>query len=55
MNEKDQEILKKCEKQRTACEIYSRVVGYFRPVGNWNKGKQQEYSERKVFDANKIE
>ncbi|MBX6422174.1 anaerobic ribonucleoside-triphosphate reductase [Thermosulfurimonas sp. F29] len=30
------------------CEIYSRVVGYFRPVQNWNAGKQQEFSERKT-------
>ncbi|HIE32542.1 MAG TPA: hypothetical protein EYP81_00635 [Thermodesulfobacteriaceae bacterium] len=30
------------------CEIYSRVVGYFRPVQNWNSGKQQEFSERKT-------
>ncbi len=28
-------------------EIYSRIVGYFRPVENWNKGKKQEFSERK--------
>lgn len=30
-------------------EVYSRVVGYFRPVQNWNKGKQQEFSDRKVL------
>ncbi len=30
------------------CEIYSRVVGYFRPVQNWNPGKQQEFKERKT-------
>ncbi len=29
------------------CEVYSRVVGYFRPVQNWNPGKQQEFNERK--------
>lgn len=29
------------------CEVYSRVVGYFRPVSNWNAGKQQEFFERK--------
>ncbi len=29
------------------CEIYSRVVGYFRPLQNWNQGKQQEFFERK--------
>jgi ribonucleoside-triphosphate reductase (formate) len=28
-------------------EIYSRIVGYFRPVENWNKGKKKEFSERK--------
>jgi len=29
------------------CEVYSRVVGYFRPVSNWNNGKRQEFQERK--------
>lgn len=27
-------------------EIYSRVVGYFRPTSQWNRGKVEEYSER---------
>lgn len=27
-------------------EIYSRVVGYFRPTSQWNRGKMEEYSER---------
>ena len=36
----------KCE-QKT--EVYSRIVGYFRPVVNWNKGKQQEFHDRKCF------
>jgi ribonucleoside-triphosphate reductase len=31
------------------CEVYSRVVGYIRPVNQWHKGKQQEYKERKEF------
>lgn len=31
------------------CEVYSRIVGYLRPVQAWNKGKQQEYVERKTF------
>jgi ribonucleoside-triphosphate reductase (formate) len=31
------------------CEIYSRVVGYLRPVKQWNKGKKEEYSLRKEF------
>jgi len=32
------------------CEIYSRVVGYYRPVQLWNIGKKQEFAERKMFD-----
>lgn len=31
------------------CEVYSRVTGYFRPVSNWNKGKKQEFEDRKTF------
>ncbi len=31
------------------CEIYSRIVGYLRPVNQWNAGKRQEYSERKEY------
>ncbi len=30
-------------------EVYTRVVGYYRPVGRWNKGKQEEYRERKEY------
>ncbi len=28
------------------CEVYSRVVGYYRPVQLWNRGKQEEYARR---------
>lgn len=31
------------------CEVYSRVVGYHRPVQNWNDGKQEEFKERYEF------
>ena len=31
------------------CEVYSRVVGYLRPVKQWNFGKQEEFKERKEF------
>jgi len=31
------------------CEVYSRVVGYLRPVSGWNKGKTTEWAERKTF------
>ncbi len=30
-------------------EVYSRVVGYIRPVEQWNKGKQEEYGDRKEY------
>ena len=40
--------MSKCGKQ---CEVYSRVCGYFRPVANWNKGKQEEFKERRPFDV----
>ncbi len=30
-------------------EVYSRVVGYLRPVGTWNDGKQQEFKERATY------
>jgi ribonucleoside-triphosphate reductase (formate) len=32
-------------------EVYSRVVGYLRPVGQWNQGKQDEFARRTVFDG----
>jgi ribonucleoside-triphosphate reductase len=32
------------------CEIFSRVVGYHRPVQQWNKGKQEEFKDRVEFD-----
>jgi anaerobic ribonucleoside-triphosphate reductase len=32
-------------------ETYSRVVGYFRPVQQWNKGKQEEFAERKEISV----
>jgi len=38
----------KCEDEQP-CEVYSRVVGYLRPVQQWNKGKKAEYSKRKTF------
>lgn len=31
------------------CEVFTRCVGYMRPVGQFHKGKQQEYSDRTVF------
>jgi hypothetical protein len=33
--------------KKIPCEIFSRVVGYFRPLNNWNKGKLEEFKQRK--------
>lgn len=35
------------------CEVYSRVVGYLRPVQQWNRGKKVEYDMRKEFTNTK--
>ena len=31
------------------CEVYSRIVGYLTPVSGWNRGKVEEYRQRKEF------
>jgi ribonucleoside-triphosphate reductase len=45
------EETKSLEALRTPCEIYSRVVGYIRPVNQWNDGKQAEYGDRVMFNV----
>lgn len=34
-------------------EIYSRVVGYYRPVKNWNRGKKEEFRDRNYLEFEK--
>ena len=34
-------------------EVYSRVTGFYRPTKLWNKGKKQEWKERKMYDLEK--
>ena len=41
---------KKCPLCGANCEVYSRVVGYLRPVDQWNDGKQAEFAIRRTFD-----
>ncbi len=43
------EILKKLEKKREKCIVYTRVMGYHRPVESFNIGKKGEHEERKFF------
>jgi ribonucleoside-triphosphate reductase len=40
-----------CEHCQEKTEIYSRVVGYIRPVDQWNEGKQAEFEQRKYFNV----
>jgi anaerobic ribonucleoside-triphosphate reductase len=35
--------------ERQPCEVWTRVMGYFRPTASFNRGKQGEYHERKNF------
>lgn len=37
------------ESDRTRCEIWTRVMGYHRPVSQWNRGKQAEHRDRCPF------
>ena len=53
------DICPKCGKELVPCcdhpgctarvEVYSRIVGYMRPISTWNPGKQQEFADRKEF------
>jgi len=35
---------------KTKCEVYSRVVGYLAPVSQFNRGKVEEFKDRKTYD-----
>lgn len=41
-------------KKRTKCEKFSRAMGYYRPVDNFNIGKKQEFDDRKTFKEKTI-
>ena len=40
-------------KKLVPCEVYSRVVGYLRPVSGWNEGKREEFKMRKEYKIEK--
>jgi hypothetical protein len=49
----EHEYCPKCDEEsgkKVKCEVWSRSVGYLRPVEQWNEGKQQEFKDRKTFD-----
>lgn len=37
------------DEERTRCEVWTRVMGYHRPVTSFNKGKKSEHRERRFF------
>lgn len=41
------------ENERQKCEVWTRVMGYCRPVSEFNKGKKSEFKERKCFSEEK--
>ena len=49
---KEEQIVLKDE-ERQPCEVWTRVMGYFRPYGHFNKGKKSEFDERKWFEESK--
>lgn len=41
------------DEERQPCEVWTRVMGYHRPVSEFNKGKKEEFAERKCFVESK--
>lgn len=41
--------------KRTPCEIWTRVMGYLRPVSHYNVGKKSEFYSRQYFDEQKVD
>lgn len=44
---------------RVPCEVYSRIVGYYRPLRNgatalWNPGAMQMHADRRMYDLGKV-
>ena len=50
----DQELLEQNSAKRQECEVWTRVMGYHRPVSHFNKGKKSEFAERKWLLEEKI-
>lgn len=48
----DQEILKIQKEKREKCAVWTRVMGYHRPVNSFNHGKKGEHDERTYFKEN---
>ena len=49
------EEIKLEDDERQPCEVWSRVMGYHRPISEWNKGKKSEFATRKMFNVEPIQ
>ncbi len=47
---KQKKYQRRVNMERQKCEIYSRVVGFLTPVSQWNRGKKEEFKDRKTYD-----
>jgi anaerobic ribonucleoside-triphosphate reductase len=45
----------KCPNCGKDTEVYSRIVGYMRPVNQWNDGKKEEFKDRQLFVSSKFD
>lgn len=52
VTDQSQQVPQDINTKRTKCEIYTRVMGYFRPVSQFNIGKKSEHKERTHFQEN---
>ena len=43
------DVITLTEEERQPCEVWTRVMGYHRPVASFNRGKQSEFAERRFF------
>lgn len=53
MLNKEEENIELNDDERTRCEVWTRVMGYHRPVSSFNIGKRGEFEERKFFSEKK--
>ena len=51
--QKDEKKIELKDSERQPCEVWTRVMGYHRPVSSFNTGKKGEFAERKYFEESK--
>ncbi len=53
--QKDENKIELKDSERQPCEVWTRVMGYHRPVSSFNTGKKGEFAERKYFEESKCD